>query len=136
MTRTDRKVIFTALGFLAVILDNVPRERQALRATALADLIEGFCVTTMPEAFMSEAPEASRTAETEQLLELYIAELRETGSAQMAFDRPTLFGMYELLLIQKTRHEQSAFFASAHDEVIANRILQLVEERLQREQQS
>jgi hypothetical protein len=50
MTRTDYKVIFTALGFLAVILDNVPRDRQASRATALAQLIEAFCATAKPFA--------------------------------------------------------------------------------------
>jgi hypothetical protein len=34
MTRTDHKILFTALGFLAVILDNAPRDKQALRATS------------------------------------------------------------------------------------------------------
>ena len=136
MTRTDYKVIFTALGFLAVILDNVPREKQALRATTLAQLIEAFCATSVPDAFMSEALEGARTTETEKLLELYIAELRDTGSAQLSHDRQTLLGMYDLLLIQKTRLEQNAFFASGHDEVIANAILQLAEERIQREQHS
>jgi hypothetical protein len=136
MTRTDYKVIFTALGFLAVILDNVPRDKQALRATTLAQLIEAFCATSLPEAFTSEPPETSRTAETEQLLELYIAELRETGAARLSYDRQTLLGMYDLLLIQKMRFEQKEFLASGHDDMIANRILQLAEERIEREQQS
>src|ERR1700690_1827911 len=134
MTRTDYKVLFTALGFLAVILDNVPRDRQALRATTLAQLIESFCATSLPEAFTSEAMEATGAAETEHLLELYVAELRAAGSAQLSHDRQTLLGMYDLLLVQKTRFEQKDFFASGHDEVIANRILQLAEERIQREQ--
>jgi hypothetical protein len=136
MTSTDYKVLFTALGFLAVILDNVPRDRQALRATTLAQLIEAFCASSVPDALASEAVEGARTTETEELLELYIAELRDTGSAQLSHDRQTLLGMYELLLIQKLRFEQKAFFESGHDDVIANRILQLAEERLQREQRS
>ena len=136
MTRTDYKVVFTALGFLAVVLDNVPRDKQVFRATSLAQLIEAFCATSVPGAFMSDAPEAVRTTETEKILELYIAELRDTGSAQLSHDRQTLLGMYELLLIQKIRFEQAAFFESGHDDVIANRILQLAEERIQREQHS
>ena len=134
MTRTDHKIIFTALGFLAVILDNVPRDKQALRATTLAKLIESFCATSLPDAFMGESPDARRAAEIENLLEVYIAELRDGGSAHLGYDRQTLLGMYNLLLIQKTRHEQKEFFSSAHDEVIANRILQLAEERLQWEE--
>ncbi len=67
MTRTDYKVIFTALGFLVVILDNVPRDRQALRAATLAELIEAFCASVMPEAFISDSPAPS--AETEPALE-------------------------------------------------------------------
>jgi hypothetical protein len=133
MTRTDHKIIFTALGFLAVILDNVPRDKQALRATGLAQLIEAFCATSVPDAFTSEDAGGARTAETEALLELFIAELRDTGSAPLSHDRQTLLGMYELLLIQRTRFEQKDFYASGHEEVIANLILQLAEERLQRE---
>ena len=63
MTRTDYKVIFTALGFLAVIQDNVPRDRQALRATTIAQLIEAFCASAVPEAFMSDAPAPAAEAE-------------------------------------------------------------------------
>lgn len=136
MTRTDYKVIFTALGFLAVILDNVPRDKQALRANTLAHLIESFCATSLPEVFTSEASGTLVSGNAEQLIELYVAELRETGSARLSYDRETLLGMYELLLIQKMRFEQKACFASAHDELIANSILQLAEEELQREQQS
>ena len=42
MTRTDHQVLFTALGFLAVILSDVPHDKQAQRATAIAGLIEFF----------------------------------------------------------------------------------------------
>jgi len=61
--------------------------------------------------------------------------LRDEGSALMTFDRQTLFKMYELLLIQKIREEQSEFYASGDDEIIAKRVLQLVEEKIHREAQ-
>ena len=51
MTAADQRVLFTALGFLAVILSDVPKEKQALRATAIARLIKSFCMAAVPEAF-------------------------------------------------------------------------------------
>ncbi len=59
MTRDDYKVIFTALGFLAVILNDVPKDKQALRAAAIASLIESFCMATVPEAFGDDTENAS-----------------------------------------------------------------------------
>lgn len=52
MTQTDYKVLFTALGFVAVVLgdEGVP-ENQAQRAKRFAQLIEFFCRQTVPEAF-------------------------------------------------------------------------------------
>jgi len=49
MTRNDHKIIFMALGFLAVIIRDVPRDRQAQRATAIARLIENFCADAVAE---------------------------------------------------------------------------------------
>lgn len=63
MTRTDYKVIFTALSFLAVTLDDVPRDRRALRANALAQLMEAFCATAVPEAFIATPPYDHATAD-------------------------------------------------------------------------
>jgi hypothetical protein len=134
MTRTDHKMIFTALGFLAVVMNDVPPDNHAMRATAIAKLIESFCMVSVPEAFGGGETGTSRATEIEGLLERYIAELRETGSAPLNYDRQTLLGMYELLLIQQARHEQNAFYASGPDDVIANRVLQLAEERIQREE--
>ena len=55
MTRTDREILFTALGFLAVVLrDDVPHDKQAMRAMAVADLIESFCRSALPESFAEE----------------------------------------------------------------------------------
>lgn len=52
MTRNDYQILFTALGFLAIILrEDVARDKQALRATAIAGLIEAYCRTALPDAF-------------------------------------------------------------------------------------
>ena len=57
MTRTDHQILFTALGFLAVILSDVPQDKRALRATAIAGLIESFCRSAVPEAFEDRGAE-------------------------------------------------------------------------------
>jgi len=59
MTRTEYKVVFTALGFLAVLLSDAPNDRQAQRVVAITDLIESFCINAVPEAFACEAGEPS-----------------------------------------------------------------------------
>ena len=55
----DQKVFFTALGFLAVILNDTPKDKQALRAAAIAGLIEAFCMSTVPEAFGDDVENVS-----------------------------------------------------------------------------
>jgi len=137
MTPNDLRIHATALGFLAVLMRDLPRDKQAQRAVSIARLIEAFCHETVPEAFdHNHSHYADGSAVTERLLDGYIAELRETGSALMAFDRPTLLKMYELLHIRQLRHDQREFYASGHDDVIANRVLQMAETIMAAEAQS
>jgi len=105
-----------------------------MRATAIAQLIKSFCASSVLDAFDIQ-PAITAGGATAQLLEADIEELLEIGSAGLSDDRQTLLGMYELLLLQKLRFEQREFFASSHEDVIANHVTQLAEERLQREQQ-
>jgi hypothetical protein len=130
MTRKDHRIFFTALGFLAAVQSNVREDKRSLQATMLAGLIESFCENAMPGAFANELPDI------EPLLESYIKELRDTGSAKLNFDRQTLLRMYELLTVQNMRNEQKQFYISGHDDVIANRVLQLAEERIRREERA
>ncbi|MDR3560881.1 MAG: hypothetical protein P4N59_05510 [Negativicutes bacterium] len=135
MMRQDYQIIFTALGFLAVILrDDVPQDKQALRATSIARLIESFCVTEVPDAFSEECIAHNTTVSSvEPLLEHYIAELRDNGSADSSFDRKTLLQMYELLTIQKMRHEQNELYTAGHDDLIAQIVFQMAADKISRE---
>jgi hypothetical protein len=63
MLQLDRKIFFTALGFLTVILNDVPKDKQALRATAIASLIESFCMATVPDAFGDDTENVSDASE-------------------------------------------------------------------------
>ncbi len=131
MANIDRKTFFAALGFFAVILSDAPSDKQAERAGALAKLIEEFCSTTS-SGFTEVPSEDGRWGQADQLLEVYIAELRDTGSAPLDHDRQTLADMYELLLFQKILNEQKEFCETGPEDMIASRILQLAEEKIQR----
>jgi hypothetical protein len=82
MTRTDYKIIFTSLGFLAVILDNLPRDKQASRAPTLAQLFESFCASSAPEAF--DAPNIEGAAQRGRFATVLIStHVRRAGSAKV-----------------------------------------------------
>lgn len=54
---------FTALGFLAVVLGDVPKDKQAYRAQELARLMQEFCVQTSSDHEVLETKEV-KTAPT------------------------------------------------------------------------
>ena len=80
MTSTDHKVIFTALGFLAVILNDVPKDKQALRATAIASLIESFCMAAVPDAFGGGADNFSNVRE--RMVDAIASIIKTEGTCQ------------------------------------------------------
>ena len=82
MTRTDLRVMCTALGFMAVTLkgEKLPKNDAALRATVFARLIEEFCLTSVPEAITDEEANPASTPEriddtaermTDAIVEIY-----------------------------------------------------------------
>jgi len=127
VNRKDHQVFFTALGFLAVLIREGLQEHTALGAMTAARAIEAFCGNALSNASTRNALSA------EPLLEAYIAELRDVGPTKLLYDRQTLFKIYELLLIQKTRFEQKALYECAGNDVIADHIRSLAEERIARE---
>lgn len=137
MTRTDHKVLFTALGFMAVVLQDVPLDKQALRATVVARLIESFCVTALPDAFeFINLGDAGHAVEINPLIERYKADFVNEESASLSFDRETLLKMYDQLLLRQAHLKNREFYASCSDDLIANRIRQMVEEEINHEERS
>ena len=134
MTRTDHRIILTALGFLAVILKDDSADNQASRAMGIAKLIEDFCRTALPDVVPNEFEvRLAPMSEIEELVQDYIADLHVWGAAELPEDRQKLLQMYELLITQKMRHEQSAFYLLGNNTEIANLIMQLAYEQMQRE---
>lgn len=140
MTHIDHQVLFTALSFLAVLLqhgqkDKSPKE-EAYQVQQLAQLFEAICMQNVQGFHAGEQNEVSNNANAKQQLNEYIAVLRDTGSADLSHDRTTLLEMYEMLLMRKVWREQKEFFATGHEDVIANRVLQLATEQIEAEAQS
>ena len=69
----------------------------------------------------------------DQRIEQFKAELRSKGDARLPEDRPTLLRFYDQLLLRQVRREQKNFYATAHDDLIANRALTLIDEELNAE---
>jgi hypothetical protein len=56
MTRSDFQILFTALGFLAVVMKGDSSKKDgAKQAKAMATMIEVFCRTTHPDLFKDKA---------------------------------------------------------------------------------
>jgi len=135
MTRYDRHILFTALAFVAVVLKDGEKLQKgsAKKVMKLTSLLGDFCTDNVPSTFSVEASSSPDVNEIECLVSNYIADLRTKESVFLDYDRQTLLKMYEELLIQKTRHEQQAFYLIAPSDMIASNILRLAKEQMRRE---
>ena len=66
----------------------------------------------------------------DEVIDQYEHHLVEKGAAQLDRDRDVLLTMYDRLLTRKHRHEQKAFYLKATDDEIADRILALTDEEI------
>jgi len=101
MTRTDSKILFTALGFLAVVVMGESAKKDgAKRAMALAGLIEAFCHTAHPDLFIDNAPDdAIDTAALDRMIEeLKEGELQIGKLDALRTDKVLLRHIYNRLL--------------------------------------
>lgn len=65
MTLTDLRLLCTALGFTAVVMQGGEIEKKdgALRATGFANLIEEFCRVSFPEAYARDVKMENKNGE-------------------------------------------------------------------------
>ena len=132
MTALNLKTLCTALGFTAVVMqaDKLPKKDAALRATGFANLIEAFCL----EAGL-DAPANLDRVEIDTNIKKFKDALNRSGSASLPQDRATLVAMYDRLLQRQARRERQHFYESAHDDLIANAILAMVDEELSKDEE-
>ena len=127
MSSVSLKTLCTALGFTAVVMQGgkLPKKDAALRATGFANLIEDFCLEATPDA-----PANLDRVETDVFIKKFKDVLNRSGSASLPQDRATLVAMYDRLLQKQARRERQHFYDMAHDDVIANAILAMIDEEI------
>jgi len=129
MAMLDLRTLCTALGFTAVVVQGGSHKRNgAVRARKIADLIEEFC-TTGPGV----AP-ARDTDAVDAVIEKFKATLRDEGSALLPQDRESLLAIYDRLQQRRARRAQKHFYEMAHDGMIANAILKMIDEEIEHDE--
>lgn len=139
MTRDDLQVLCTALGFMVVVMKGEAEDKQASRAKAFAKLIESFCLVTVPEALGAAniaLDDSASIAQIDLTIDRYKAELIDSESASLSFDRDVLIKIYDRLMLRQIRRQQRAFYEKGTGDMIANQILNLVTEEIEAEQRA
>jgi hypothetical protein len=122
MRQSDFQILFTALGFLAVVMKGENAKNDgAKQAKVMASLIEAFCRTSHPDLFKGEAEEA----ELDQIIEdLKDEDIHITQLADLTGNKNLLYRVYDRLL---QRHKNYAT-----DEMIAGEVSHFLEEEISR----
>ncbi len=126
MFANNLRLLCTSLGFTAVILkDNVPKENRAVRAVAIARMIEEFCRVTNPASFPQTTHAAADYDDTKldrMIEELKQGEFHAGKLAELETNKALLRQVYDLLI---QRHR-----AYAPDTLIADDVARLLEEEI------
>jgi hypothetical protein len=131
MTRTEQRILFTTAAFVAVLLKDkdVDGAAAAGNIVQLANLIEAFCmenVLHVPSALLGN----DNAADTDQIIESHIDELKEKEETHLPEDRPTLLKLYDRLLQRKTWRNQRKIYASVNEKRLADLVLKLMDEEI------
>ncbi len=132
MFTNNLRLLCTALGFLAVVMkDGNGTCDGADKAKKLAGFIEAFCHEALPEEFGEEAqlsPFSDRYID--EMIDEFKRQLVEKGEAHLPQHRGTLIHFYQQLMARQLLRRESNFFSLAPDDIIANRVLALVDEEI------
>ena len=129
MTRTDQKILFTALAFLSVAIKgkaNTDVNEQVLR---LAGLIEEFVAENIVTSSSLDSIPASEV--TDILIDKHLHELREEETTVLPNDKSTLIGLCDRLRHRKAQRTQREFYANASEAKLADMVLKLLDEEIQ-----
>ena len=130
MTRTDQKILFTALAFLAVVMrgKDVSSGEAAEQIRALSGLIESYCadVIGMPVAVGEDNASA-----IDEMIVTYIREQRDQGEMRLPEDKGTLIRVLDRLQQRKTQRIQREFYACASEDKLADLVLAFLEEEIE-----
>lgn len=138
MTPNDLRILSTALGFTAVAIQ--PSEEELhLRATmakTLALMIEEFCRINVPDAFSVANDilgDSDNPAAIDEAIDRFKVALHENEEARLPQDRKILLQFYDRLQQRKMRWEQSHFYATAPDSLIADNVLKMIDDEIEQD---
>lgn len=127
MTPADLRTLCTALGFTAVVIrGHENRKDNARRALGFANLIEAFCTYTIPH--LGEAVNENAAYQLDAMIEGLKRDLYSKGSANLDKSRAILFQIYDRL--------RQRYAVYANDDMIADRVLELLDAELAYDGQS
>jgi hypothetical protein len=132
MTRGDRKTLFTALAFFAVVAKgkDAASTEAAEQIHALAGLVEEFCAQKAGDGLASAGDETSLQA-IDMVIERHVRELRDAGQTHLAGDRTVLMGLHDRLEQRKMRRTRREFYASATEAQVADLVLELLDDEIE-----
>lgn len=132
MTRTDQKILFTALAFLAVMIKDEKKTRmdETTKVRQFASCIETFCFETVGDAMLLPPLEAG-TVQIDQLIERHIQELKRKENTNLSENREILIKLYDRLQQRKAQRLQRDFYVSATEEKLADLVLRLLDEEIE-----
>lgn len=124
MNPADVRVLCTALGFTAVVLKSDAKQLDSVRrALGFAHQIEAFCNYAIPQ--LGEAANENEISQCDEMIEKLKNDLRSEGIADLQKNRQTLFRLYDRL------RQRYATYAS--DDMIADRVLELLDAELEQD---
>lgn len=132
MTRTDRKILFTALAFFAVLAKgrdaNSAEEAEQIRQ--LAALAENFCARNAGGMYGTTANEADDRSLDAMIVRL-VGDLRDKEVAHLPEDRAALSNLHDRLVQRKSRRTYREFYALATEAQFADEVLRLLDEEIE-----
>ncbi len=136
MTRHDQQILFTALAFVAVLLNEngQNKSKTAHKATSLAKLIESFCAVHVQAPFSDSTVslvEESGAAEIDAAIDRHIQQLRQNEETHLPEDKETLLKFYDRLQQRKSRRMQRDFYEIATTDKLADLILHYFDEEME-----
>jgi hypothetical protein len=135
MTRLDKKILFTALAFVAVAgreTDAASSRPAAAAVTKIADLIEEFCEENAVSCMQPVSDEPGGLL-LDEMIERQKRELREREETRLPEDRQSLMKLHDRLEHRKARREAREFYAFANDDRLADAVLRLLDEEIEAE---
>ena len=131
MSHFNNRILFTALGFTAVIIQGeAGKTNGAHRAIELAKLIEEFCTLNLPSIPSVSLVSETGVDEIDRIIDKHKNELRQNEETHLPQDRGALLKFYDRLQVRKIHRTQRDFYADATADKLADLVLHFLDEEI------